>query len=380
MASRGLRGHPGPPGLTAPLRGENPIPAADEISSPRVTVVVVTYEAERFVEGCFGSLRRAGRGDARVDVVAVDNGSRDGTVRLLRERFPEVTVVAAGKNLGFAEGNNVGIRMAMERGADFVYLLNPDTEVAPGFLVEALAVARERPEAGAVQSLLLLSPERELVNTAGNAVHFLGLGYCTRFREPAAGVPDGPAEIAFASGASTLFRVAALREAGLLDAELFLDQEDLDLGWRLRLAGWNVLLAPRSVVFHEYAFSRNPEKFYFLERNRALVLLKNLRARNLLLLAPALLAAELGLAAVALRGGWFPQKARAWGHLLRPAAWRHVRRGRRAQRAIRKVPDAEIVRHWSGDVVFEGLAGPWLERVANPAMRAVWRVMRPLLR
>ncbi len=148
----------------------------------------------------------------------------------------------------------------------------------------------------------------------------------------------------------------------------------------MRLAGWTSLLAPRSVVFHEYAFSRNPEKFFFLERNRALVLLKNLRLRNLVLLAPALLAGEVGLAAVALRDGWFRQKVRAWGHLLTPAAWRHVRAGRAAQRSIRRVGDAEIVRLWTGEVAFDGLAGPWLDRVVNPLMRLVWRLLRPLIR
>jgi GT2 family glycosyltransferase len=341
---------------------------------------VVTYEAERFVEACFGSLRRIDAPGADVEVIAVDNGSRDGTVRLLRERFPEVTVLANDRNLGFAGGNNAGIRRALERGADFVYLLNPDTEVTPGFLREALSVAREHPEAGQVQSLLLLAAERNLVNTAGNAIHFLGLGYCGRFREPASSVPDAPAEIAFASGAGVLLRARTLRESGLFDEALFLYQEDLDLGWRMRLAGWTALLAPRSVVFHEYAFSRNPEKYYFLERNRALVLLKNLRVRNLVLLSPALVAGEVGLSAVALRGGWFRQKVRAWGHLLTPAAWRHVRAGRAAQRSIRRVEDAEIVRLWSGDVVFEGLAGSWLEGLANPAMRLAWRALRPLLR
>jgi len=332
------------------------------------------------VDRCFSSLRKADIAGLDLSVIAVDNGSRDGTVRLLRERFPEVEVVENGANLGFAGGNNVGIRRALERGADFVYLLNPDTEVTPGFLREALSVARERPEAGQVQSLLLLAAERSLVNTAGNAIHFLGLGYCGRFREPASSVLDVPAEIAFASGAGVLLRTRALRDSGLLDEELFLYQEDLDLGWRMRLAGWTALLAPRSVVFHKYAFSRNPEKYYFLERNRALVLLKNLRLRNLLLLSPALLAGEVGLSAVALRGGWFRQKVRAWGHLLTPAAWRHVRAGRAAQRSIRRVEDAEIVRLWSGEVVFEGLAGSWLEGLANPAMRLAWRALRPLLR
>jgi len=347
---------------------------------PRLAVVVVTYEAEAFLEDCFGSLRRSDTSGLDLEVIAVDNGSRDATVRGMRERFPEVTLVENGRNLGFAAGNNVGIRLALGHGADFVYLLNPDTEVTPGFLIEALAVTRERPDAGAVQSLLLLAGERELVNTAGNAAHFLGLGYCTRFREPAGSVPDGPTEIAFASGASVLIRAQALRESGLFDEELFLYHEDFDLGWRLRLAGWTSLLAPRSVVFHKYEFSRNPEKYYLLERNRALVLLKNLRWRNLLVLAPALLAAEVGLAAVALRGGWFRQKVRAWGHLLTPAAWRHIRAGRAAQRSIRRVEDAEIARLWTGEVVFEGLAGPWLDRIANPAMRVVWRLLRPLVR
>jgi GT2 family glycosyltransferase len=346
----------------------------------RVAVVVVTFGAESFVDDCFGSLRRADTSGVDLEVIAVDNGSGDATVRRIRERFPEVNVVENGRNLGFAGGNNVGIRLALDHGAELVYLLNPDTEVAPGFLVEALAVASERPEAGAVQSLLLLAGERELVNTSGNAMHFLGLGYCSGFRQPAADVPDAPAEIAFASGAAVLLRAQALREAGLFDEELFLYHEDFDLGWRLRLAGWSAVLAPRSVVFHKYEFSRNPEKFFLLERNRALVLLKNLRLRNLLLLAPALLAGELGLAAVALRGGWFRQKARAWGHLLTPRAWRHVRRGRAAQRAIRRVEDAEITRLWTGEVVFEGLTGPWLDRFANPAMRKAWSALRPLLR
>ena len=350
------------------------------VTPVRIAIVIVTHEAERFVDDCFGSLRAADPSGLDLEVIAVDNGSRDGTVARIRGRFPEVRVIENGRNLGFAAGNNVGIRLALDRGADFVYLLNPDTEVAPGFLREVLAVARDHPEAGAVQSLLLLASERGLVNTAGNAVHFLGLGYCTHFRQPAVTVADAPAEIAFASGACVLLRSRALRAAGLFDEELFLYQEDLDLGWRLRLAGFGSLLAPRSVVFHKYEFSRNPEKYFFLERNRALVLMKNLRLRNLLLLAPALFAGEVGLALIALRGGWIRQKVRAWGHFLRPAAWRHVRAGREAQRSIRRVEDAAIVQHWTGEVVFEGLTGPWITRVVNPVLRAAWRALRPLVR
>jgi GT2 family glycosyltransferase len=347
---------------------------------PRVAVVVLTFEAERFVDACFGALRRADRSCCELSVLAVDNGSRDGTVQRIRQGFPEVELVENGANLGYAGGNDVGMRRALDRGADFVYLLNPDTEAEPGFLAEALAVAQRHPEAGSVQSLLLLADERDRVNTWGNASHFLGFGYCGGYRQPAAAAPAEPREIAFASGAAALYRGEALRQVGLLDEALFLYQEDHDLGWRLRLAGWRNLLAPRSVVFHAYAVSRNPRKHYFLERNRHWLLLKNVSGRNLLLLAPLLAAAELGLLVLAAVGGWLPEKLRADRDAFRPSALRRLRAERRRVAALRAVPDREIYRLVTGTVDFEGAAPGPIQRLANRLLAAVWRLLRPLLR
>lgn len=346
---------------------------------PRVAVVVLTFDAARFVDGCFGSLRRVDRGGLDVEVIAVDNGSSDATARLVRQRYPEVTVIETGANLGFAGGNNVGIRLSLERGADLVYLLNPDTEVEPDFLREAVAVAEQRPDAGAVQSLLVLASEPGLVNTAGNQIHFLGFGYCGSYRQPVATVPPEPREIAFASGASTLYRASALRQTGLLDELLFLYHEDLDLGWRLRLAGWRNLLAPRSVVRHHYEFSRSPRKYYFMERNRYLVLMKNARLRNLLLLAPFLLLAEMGLLLLAAAGGWLPQKLRADRDAFRPSALRHVRAERRRVAALRRASDAEVFALFTPVVDFEGAAPGWLQALANRSLSLVWKVLRPLI-
>ena len=348
----------------------------------RVAVVVLTLDAARWLPGCFGSLRAARRASPEIDLdlIAVDNGSRDGTAGLLRTGWPEVTVVETGENLGYAGGNDVGLRLALERGAEHVFLLNPDTEVDPGFLSEALAVARARPDAGAIQSLILLAGERGLVNTSGNEIHFLGFGCCGGYRSPAAAVPPGPREIAFASGAAVLYRASALREVGLLDEALFLYQEDLDLGWRLRLAGHPNLVAPRSVVFHHYEFSRSPRKYYFLERNRWWVLLKNVRARNLLLLLPFLLAAEAGLHLLAAASGWLPQKLRADVDALRPGALRRVLSERRRIAALRTVSDREIFRLFTPAVDFEGAASAWFTRPANALLRAAWAVLRPLVR
>lgn len=341
--------------------------------------MVLTYDTARFVDGCFGSLRRLERDGLEVAVMAVDNGSSDGTARLVRERHPEVEVVENRANLGFAGGNNAGIRLALERGAEFVYLLNPDTEVEPAFLREAVALARERPDAGAVQSLLLLASEPGLVNTAGNEIHFLGFGYCGSYRRPASSIPTAPREIAFASGASSLYRASALREVGLLDEALFLYHEDLDLGWRLRLAGWRSLLAPRSVVRHHYEFSRSPRKHYFMERNRYLVLMKNVRGRNLLVLAPFLLLAELGLLCLAAVSGWLPQKLRADRDAFRPSALRRVRAQRRHVAALRRASDAEVFALFTPVVDFEGAAPGWLQRLASRSLATIWRLVRPLI-
>jgi hypothetical protein len=161
---------------------------------------------------------------------------------------------------------------------------------------------------------------------AGNEIHFLGFGYCGSYRARRAEVPDDAREIAFASGASVLLRAAALREVGAFDETLFMYQEDQDLGIRLRLAGWRARVAPRSIVWHHYAFTRSPRKFFWLERNRYLVLAKNLTARSLLVLAPFLVIAELALLPVALAGGWLPEKVRAWKALASPARTRFTYR------------------------------------------------------
>jgi GT2 family glycosyltransferase len=348
----------------------------------RVAVVVLTFDSARWLEGCLGSLRaaRAASPGIDLDLIVVDNASRDGTPARIRAGWPEATLLESGGNLGFAGGNNLGMRLALERGAEFVYLLNPDTEVDPAFLSEALAVAWAEPGAGAVQSLLLLGREPGRINTAGNQIHFLGFGYCGSYRRPLPEAPPAPREIAFASGAGVLYRAEALRQVGLLDEALFLYQEDQDLGWRLRLAGYPNLVAPRSVVIHHYEFTRRQQKYYYLERNRYWVLGKNLRLRNLLLLFPFLLAAELGLLALAAASGWLPQKLRADRDAFRPSALRRVRADRRRIAALRKVSDREIFRLFTPVVDFEGAASAWFTGAANTVLRLVWAGLRPLIR
>jgi len=345
----------------------------------KVAVIVVTYNSARFIDGCFGSLALMDRGEHEIAVVAIDNGSTDDTVERLKA-YPWVSTAISKKNLGFAGGNNLAMRHSLEAGADYVYLLNHDTEVTPSFLVEAVEAAEADAKVGAVQSLLLLHPDKELVNSTGNAIHFLGFGYCLDYRRRADSLKlEEHREIAYPSGAGVLLRTTALAEVGMFDEELFLYHEDLDLGWRLRLAGYVNVLAPRSVVYHKYEFSRSISKFYYMERNRYVVLMKNLRAWTLLLLAPWLLLSELALLAVSFRSGWWKEKRRVYGYFLKPAAWKHMMAGRKEAAKLRKVSDREIVRLFTPTISFQDVTGPFTKYVANPIMTAIWTVMKFLI-
>ncbi|KPJ85897.1 hypothetical protein AMJ57_01440 [Parcubacteria bacterium SG8_24] len=351
-----------------------------ETAGKRVAVVIVTYDAERYLDDCLGSLRLADTSGIDLTVFAVDNDSHDGTARIIGERYPEVRLIRNDRNIGFAAGNNRGIEAATAAGAEYVYLLNQDTEVAAPFLREALQVMESDDRIGSVQSLLLLSPERHLVNSSGNAIHFLGFGFCEDYRRPVERLDRSRIRpITYASGAGVLFRVSVLRETGLFDERLFLYHEDLDLGWRLRLAGFENVLAPHSVVYHKYEFSRSIGKYYYMERNRYIVLLKNLRLWSLLVLLPALLIAEVGLWIGALRGGWWRKKRAATAYFLKGDAWRHILTGRRRVARTRRISDRRLVRHFSSVIAHQEVEKPLVRYVANPLMTVAWAVMRLLI-
>jgi GT2 family glycosyltransferase len=361
----------------------------------RTSIVVVTHNHREYVAGCVRALERAGLPPG-TRLVLVDNASSDGTAELLRTEVlsPDGTTTRGGlpalllaeaTNQGFAGGNNLAIRRAMADSDAFVYLLNPDTEVQPGFLDRALAVADTDPRIALVQSLLLRHPETHLVNSYGNALHYLGIGYAAgdgrALDDPkVAAVVRQERDIPFASGAAVLARLAALEAIGLFNEELFVYCEDLELSWRARLAGWRVVFAPGSRVGHKYQFSRSRSKYYWIERNRLLVLAWTYRLRSLALIAPALLALELGTWAFAVQQGWWPEKARAYRYLFRPGAWRALRETRRRVQALRTVEDRDLAASFTGEVDFSPVS-PWLlTRVANPLLAGYWRLVRGLMR
>jgi GT2 family glycosyltransferase len=345
----------------------------------KVAVVIAAWKAIPFLDDCLNTLAAADTTGLTLRVFLVDDESPDESAAYAKKHWPWVEADRLDRNAGFAGANNHGIRQAITWGADYVYLLNQDTAVDPGFLQEAVALAEAEPQTGSVQSLLLLHQQPELVNSWGNAIHFLGFGYSLGYKRPRGQAPTEPVDIIYPSGAAVLLRVAALEQVGLLDESLYMYHEDLDLGWRLRLAGWHNRLAPQSVVYHKYEFSRSISKFYYMERNRYLVLFQNLRLWSIAVIAPWLVLSEIGLLLLAVYGGWWRQKVKVYVYFLQPGCWQDISLKRYSVGKLRRVPDREIMAPFVPDISFQEVDGPFTRYVANPVMRLVWRLLKPFI-
>jgi GT2 family glycosyltransferase len=172
-------------------------------------------------------------------------------------------------------------------------------------------------------------------------------------------------------------RSELFEELGGFTEELFMYQEDLILGWRVRLRGLRVVVAPGADVYHEYDFTRHPSKHYLLERNRLVFVLSSYSPRLLLLLAPVLLSTEAAMLALALKEGWARDKLAGWGWLLRHAGWLH--RHRRETQQLRRVRDRELAAYLSPVVAPAMIPVPSPVRAINPLVARYWKLVKKAL-
>ena len=216
--------------------------------------------------------------------IVVDNGSTDGSAEWLKERWgEEIAVVALPSNLGFAGGNNAGIRIACGK---YVVLLNNDTAVDPGWLAALAEAARRHPDAGMFTPKILNYYRRDEIDNTGLVIYPDGLARGRHRLEKDDGRFDEEGEALVPSGCAGVYRKEMLDGIGLLDDTFFAYGEDVDLGLRARWAGWTCWYIPRAVVYHKYSATTgaySPRKAFLVERNRIWILFKNFPAREILL-------------------------------------------------------------------------------------------------
>ena len=211
-----------------------------------VMVVVPTWNGERFLAECLASLAAQTQPHR---AIVVDNGSVDGSVALVRARFPDVELVLLAHNQGFAGGVNRGIEAALAGGAELVALLNNDAVADERWLEHLVVCAAEHPEAGIVTAKLLAF-DREHLDSTGDCYGGWGLPWPRGRGELDRGQFDDAPEVFAASGGASLYRASMLRGVGTFDEAFFAYYEDVDLSFRARLAGWGVRYAPAARAYH----------------------------------------------------------------------------------------------------------------------------------
>jgi GT2 family glycosyltransferase len=217
----------------------------DSVAAVDVAVVIPNYDGARWLPGVLGSV--AAQTVAPAEVVVVDDGSTDQSLALLAERFPEVRVVALGSNGGFARAANAGLRAV---GADAVALVNTDVVLAPDWLERATAALAAAPRAAAVATKLLDLDDPSLLYDAGDVLRRDGVCEQRGRFERDGGRYDAPGEVFSACAGAALYRRAAVLDVGGFDERFGTYLEDVDLGLRLRLAGWRCRWEPRAVARH----------------------------------------------------------------------------------------------------------------------------------
>ena len=243
------------------------------MTQPVVSVVIVNWNGKHLLGECLDSLAARHAGD--VEIVVVDNGSRDGSAEYVQEQYPGVQLVGLPENVGFAGGNNAGIAIA--RGK-YVALLNNDTRADADWLPNLLQEAEAGPRTiGMWASKILSYDQPDVIDNVGLLLYPDGIGRGMGRLEKDRGQYDVPGEAFFPSGCAGLYRREMLDQIGLLDEEFFAYADDVDLGLRGRLAGWECRFVPSAKVYHKYSSSSSaysPFKAFLVERNRIWVLLK----------------------------------------------------------------------------------------------------------
>jgi GT2 family glycosyltransferase len=256
----------------------------------RVGVIIPNWNGRDLLGPCLESLYRQEFQDFHT--IVVDNGSSDESIPFVREHYPQVTVIRFEENRGFSAAVNAGIAAS---GSPYICLLNNDTEVDRlwlGNLVKALAAD---PQAGSAASKVLFFSDPSSVNSAGDEFSLFGVAYQRRLTRGDTDLFNKTQYVFSACGAAALYRRELFEKIGLFDESFFAYQEDVDLGFRLQLAGYRCRFVPDAVVYHKYHMTSSKVTnlwMYLRERNKYFVLIKNLPAIFFLLCLPLFLLHE----------------------------------------------------------------------------------------
>jgi len=354
--------------------------------SKKVGIILINYKdyAARFLNACRDSLRMQDYPAEFINIYIIDNAATPETEDYLKINYPEARILTRLDG-NYAAANNLGLNQAISDGCQYLVSVNMDTEMRPNWLSELVKALDNNSEAAIAQSKILLFPPTEeagaspRINSLGNIIHFLGFGFTSGYNETDREIIGYPEIKGYASGCSFIIRSEVFEKIGDYNEEFYMYHDDLELSLKVRLAGYKIVLAPQSVIFHKYEFSRSVRMFYYMERNRYLTMLIFYPARLFLLVGLAGAAMDITMFFYSLFNGWFKEELKIWGYFSRYSTYVKIRDARREMKKISVVKFSEIALNFAGRIEFQEIANPLLKYIGNPLMALYWRVVRKMI-
>ncbi len=352
----------------------------------KVGIILVNYKdyASRFLAACRDSLRAQDYPRESTSIYIVDNASNSESAQYLQDNFPEAIILPRPDG-NYAAANNLGFQTAIKDGCEYLVPVNMDTEATPNWLSELVAALDNNYNAGVAQSKILLYPKNEaekakpLVNSLGNVIHFLGFGYASGYGSPDREITGYPEIPGYASGCSFIIRSKVFQAIGGYNEDFYMYHDDMEISLKVKLAGYKIILAPRSRIFHKYEFSRSVSMLYYMERNRYLTLLTFYPTHILFLIALPAVVMDLGMFFYSILNGWFKTEIKVYAYFFNPATYFKIDAQKRKIKQLQAVKFSSLARHFSGRIEFQEIANPVLKYLANPLLNFYWQVIKRII-
>ena len=343
---------------------------APEYANSLVSIIILNYNAGDLLLDCVESIFKTKYNN--FEVIVVDNASKDNSHKKCKEKFDKIRLIENKENLGYCEGNNIGIR---EAKGDFVVILNPDTRVEPNWLVELLKAYNKTGD-GLYQPKILAF-ENQIFESAGNMLHIFGFGYPKGRGSTDSGQYNTPLQIGYASGACLFTSIKVLNKIGLFDPFVFLYHDDLDLGWRAAQIGIRSYYVPSAIIYHlaGYSFKWSAQKFFWLERNRHYCLLTHYSKKTLYKILPSLIIIEVMVFFFYLFKGFIKMKIKAYIDIIRNRKQISKKFYELETRKI--ITDAELIKTFPDDILIpDQLSSNIANRVFNFILSNLSRITK----
>ena len=285
-----------------------------ESNEPLISIVILNYNAGKLLDECINSIDKTEK--VNFEIILVDNASTDKTYRECVQKFPNVKLIENKKNLGYCEGNNIGIRATK---GEFVVILNPDTIVNPNWLHELIQAYHKNGE-GIYQPKILATTDHDMLLSSGQFIQLFGFGYSRGKGEKHVEGSTNIEKIGYASGTCIFTSKKIIQKLNLFDPFLFAYHDDLDLCWRASMLGINSFYVPKSVIFHPiegYSFKWSKFKFYLMERNRQYCILTHFSKSSYFKMLPALILVDFAVSLFYLKKGMFGTKIKTSLNILK---------------------------------------------------------------